>query len=186
MTKQPPAHSVSNIPNLLTLFRLVMVPLVVWLILTHNLKAAFYIFLLAGITDAIDGYLARKWNSQTELGAYLDPAADKSLIVGIFLTLGFLSLIPLWLVIIVVSRDIFIVGAILISWLMDKPVRIHPLFISKANTALQIILAAFILANQGFNLQLGSLENSLCILTAIVTLLSAFSYFQAWLDHLNE
>ncbi len=185
MPPQTEPHTVSSIPNLLTLFRLTMVPVVIWLILVQNLKIAFYLFLLAGITDAIDGYLARKWNSQTELGAYLDPAADKSLIVGIFITLGFLGLIPSWLVLVIVSRDIFIVGAILISWLMAHPVKIDPLFISKANTALQIILAAFILANQGFGLRLETLQHSLILVTATVTILSALSYFRTWLDHMK-
>ena len=185
MSPQPETHVVSSIPNLLTLFRLVMVPIVIWLILIQYLELAFYLFMLAGITDAIDGYLARRWNSQTELGAYLDPAADKSLIVGIFITLGFLGLIPSWLVLVIVSRDIFIVGAIIISWLMAHPVKIDPLFISKANTALQIILAAFILANQGFNLGLETIETILILMTATVTILSALSYFRIWLDHMK-
>ncbi len=178
-------HHPSNIPNLLTLFRLVMVPLVIWLLLKNNLTAAFYIFVLAGVTDGIDGYLARAWDSKTELGAYLDPAADKSLIVGIFLTFGFLGFIPSWLVLIIVSRDLFIVGAIMISWLMGQPVRIAPLFISKANTALQLFLAALILANRGFHLGLNQVEHVLFFFTATVTLLSAVSYFRAWLDHMK-
>ena len=95
-----------NIPNALTLARIILVPLIVWLIITHEMATAFVLFLLAGLSDAVDGYLAKRFGWQTELGAYLDPIADKALLVSIYVTLGFANHLPVWLVIAVVSRDI--------------------------------------------------------------------------------
>ena len=114
-----------NIPNLISLMRLLLVPLTVWLIMSEAYGWAFITFLVAGVSDGIDGYLARRFDWRTRLGAYLDPLADKALLVSVFVTLGFLKLIPAWLVIIVVSRDVLIVGAVLLSRLMDHPVRVR-------------------------------------------------------------
>ena len=112
-----------NIPNSITLGRLVLVPLVVWLIIDHQMEAAFLLFLLAGLSDAADGYLAKRYGWNSELGAYLDPIADKALLVSIYVTLGFAGHLPVWLVIAVVSRDILIVGAVVLSWMLSRPVQ---------------------------------------------------------------
>ena len=110
-----------NIPNSLTLGRIVLVPLVVWLIITHEMLPAFLLFLLAGLSDAADGFLAKRYGWNTELGAYLDPIADKALLVSIYVTLGLAGQLPAWLVIAVVSRDILIVGAVVLSWMLSRP-----------------------------------------------------------------
>src|SRR5205085_1885968 len=102
-------------------------------LLSDQSKIAFVVFLCAGISDAVDGFLAKRFNWRTELGSYLDPLADKLLIVSIFIALGVRNELPLWLVIAVVSRDILLVAAVLLAWLLDKPVRIKPLAVSKAN-----------------------------------------------------
>src|SRR6476619_7233846 len=146
-----------NIPNTLTLARIILVPLVVWLIISHENLAAFLLFLMAGLSDAADGYLAKRYGWRTELGAYLDPIADKALLVSIYVTLGFAGHLPAWLVIAVVSRDILIIGAFLLSWVLSRPVPIHPLLISKANTFAQIVLAGLVLAELGLGLVLGKL-----------------------------
>ena len=124
------------------------VPVIFWLLVTGQNKIAFFVFVAAGISDAVDGYLAKRFDWTTELGAYLDPLADKLLIVSIFIALGVRGELPLWLVIAVVSRDILIVAAVLLAWLLDQPVRIKPLAISKANTLAQIVLAATVLADE--------------------------------------
>src|SRR5262245_31246668 len=95
-----------SFPNFLSFARLLSVPLVVWLVLGGRLAIAFLLFVGAGVTDAIDGFLAKRYNAQTELGAYLDPLADKALLVGIYVSLGWLGLIPPWLVILVAFRDL--------------------------------------------------------------------------------
>ena len=109
-----------SIPNLITLARILLVPVVVWAIATGNMYLAFLLFLAAAISDAVDGFLAKRFGMMTELGAYLDPLADKVMIVSIYVTLGITAVIPLWIVILVVSRDFMIVGAIILSWLMDR------------------------------------------------------------------
>jgi cardiolipin synthase (CMP-forming) len=173
-----------NIPNMLTLARIVLVPLVIWLIITHEMTAAFVLFLLAGFSDAADGYLAKRFQWRTELGAYLDPIADKLLLMSIYVTLGFSNHLPAWLVIAVVSRDILIIGAFLLSWVLSRPVPIHPLLVSKANTLAQIVLAGLVLAELGLGLGLESLVRILVPVTGALTILSAGAYFWGWLAHM--
>ena len=175
-----------SIPNLITLARILLVPVVVWTIATGQIRLAFLLFLAAGISDAVDGFLAKRFGMKTELGAYLDPLADKVLIVSIYLTLGFNGIIPRWIVILVVSRDIMIVGAILLSWLVDKPVRVKPLMVSKLNTAVQIIYAGLVLATFGFALDLDRLLTLVMALVAVLTLLSVGFYVAEWVRHMNE
>ena len=115
------------------------------------------LFLLAGLSDAADGYLAKRYGWRTELGAYLDPIADKALLVSIYVTLGFAGHLPAWLVIAVVSRDILIVGAVVLSWMLSRPMSLHPILVSKANTFSQIVLAGLVLAELGLGLGLEQL-----------------------------
>lgn len=173
-----------NIPNTLTLARIVLVPLVVWLIVTHEMAAAFVLFLLAGISDAADGFLAKRFHWRTELGAYLDPIADKLLLVSIYVTLGFANHLPAWLVIAVVSRDILIIGAFLLSWVLTRPVPIRPLPISKANTLAQIVLAGLVLAELGLGLGFDKIIQVLIPITGALTIVSAGAYFWGWLGHM--
>ena len=127
-----------------------LVPVVVWAIADGQMRLAFLLFLAAGISDGVDGFLAKRFGMKTELGAYLDPLADKVLIVSIYVSLGIAGAIPLWLVILVVSRDIMIVGAIMLSWVVDKPVRVKPHMVSKLNTGVQILFAGLVLASLGY------------------------------------
>ena len=94
-----------SIPNFITLGRVFLVPVVFWLVLSGRIQAAFVLFVVAGISDAVDGFLAKRFGWQTELGSYLDPLADKLLIVSIFIAMGVLGTLPSWLVIAVVSRS---------------------------------------------------------------------------------
>lgn len=174
-----------SIPNLITLGRVILVPVVFWLLLSGETRIAFYLFVLAGVSDGVDGYLAKRFDWTTELGAYLDPLADKLLIVCVFVALGASGQLPLWLVIAVVSRDILIVTAVVLSWLLDNPVRIRPLIVSKANTVAQIVLAGAVLADEGFSLGLGVVRTALVWLTAALTLASLAAYLRAWLDHMS-
>ena len=139
-----------SIPNLITLGRILLVPVVVWAITSGEMRIAFLLFLAAGISDAVDGFLAKRFHMTSELGAYLDPLADKALIVSIYVSLGIAGALPIFLVILVVSRDIMIISAFLLAWLVDKPMPVRPLLVSKANTVAQICLAALVLAEQAF------------------------------------
>lgn len=178
------SSSTVSVPNLITLGRAMLVPVVFWLVLTHQTKAAFFLFVLAGVSDAVDGFLAKRFGWQTVLGAYLDPLADKLLIVSIFVAMGVLGELPSWIVITVVSRDILIVLAVVLSWLMGHPVHIKPSVLSKANTTAQLVLAAIVLADEGFNLDLDKLRLVLVWVTAALTLGSLAQYLQAWLRHM--
>ena len=140
-----------SIPNLITLGRILLVPVVVWAIASGAMLTAFVLFLVAGVSDAVDGYLAKRFKMASELGAYLDPLADKALIVSIYVTLGIAGTIPRWLVILVVSRDIMIVGAVMLSWVIGSPLKVKPLVVSKLNTAAQIVFACVLLGSLGFN-----------------------------------
>jgi cardiolipin synthase (CMP-forming) len=117
------------------------------------MAAAFVLFLLAGLSHAADGYLAKRFRWHTELGAYRDPIADKALLVSIYVTLGFANHLPVWLVITVVSRDILIIGAFILSWILSRPVTVYPLLVSKANTVAQLVLASLVLAELGLGLE---------------------------------
>ncbi len=174
-----------NIPNFITVGRVILVPVVFWLLVSGRVQAAFYTFVLAGISDAVDGYLAKRFGWTTELGAYLDPLADKLLLVSIFVAMGVMGEMPSWLVIGVVTRDIMIIAAVMVSWLMDNPVRIRPLAVSKANTAAQLVLASTALADVGFDLGLGTLRSILVWTTAVLTLASLAAYMRAWLQHMT-
>ncbi|WP_108683358.1 CDP-alcohol phosphatidyltransferase family protein [Methyloceanibacter sp. wino2] len=173
-----------NIPNTLTFARILSVPLLIWLIIDQDFYAAFVVFLLAGLSDAADGYLAKRYGWRTELGAYLDPIADKALLVAIYVALGISGHLPVWLVIIVVSRDILIVGAVLLAWMMGRPVEVKPLIVSKINTFTQIALAGFVLAQLGLGLGVSWLVSVLIWVTGGLTVLSALVYFFGWLRHM--
>jgi cardiolipin synthase len=176
---------VINIPNFITLGRVMAVPIIFWLLLSSQNKVAFYVFVCAGLSDAVDGYLAKRFNWQTQLGSYLDPLADKLLIVSIYIALGVRHELPLWLVIAVVSRDILIIAAVLLSWLLNRPVAVKPLVVSKVNTLSQIVLAATVLADEAFDFQLEATRMALVWITGALTLLSLAAYLRAWLMHMT-
>ena len=173
-----------NIPNTLTFARIVSVPLLIWLIIDRDFFGAFVVFMLAGISDAADGYLAKRYGWHTELGAYLDPIADKALLVAMYVALGISGHLPAWLVIVVVSRDILIVGAVVLAWMMWRPVEVKPLAVSKINTFAQIALAGLVLAQLGLGLGVGGLVSVLIWVTGGLTVLSAVVYFFGWLRHM--
>lgn len=139
----------SLLPNAITLGRLIAVPVTIYFILRGDLVTAFWLFVAAGISDAADGAIARLFDARSVLGAFLDPLADKALLVSVYLSLGNIGLLPLWLVILVVFRDLLIVGAVLLAYTLRQPVTVRPLPISKLNTVVQITLAALVLSVHG-------------------------------------
>ena len=174
-----------SIPNLITLGRILLVPIVVWAIASNQMQIAFAVFVVAGVSDAVDGFLAKRFNLRSELGALLDPLADKALLVSIFITLGVWGAIPRWIVILVVSRDIMIVAAVIVSWLFEKPVAMKPLMVSKLNTVAQVGFAALVLAALGFGFQPSPYDLILMALVTIFTLVSVALYLVEWVRHMN-
>lgn len=175
-----------TIPNVITLGRILLVPVVVWVIASGAMLIAFALFVAAGVSDAVDGFLAKRLRQTSELGAYLDPLADKALIVSIYVTLGISGAIPRWLVILVVSRDIMIIGAVILSWLMGSPIRVKPLWVSKFNTVAQILFACLVLASLGFGFTAEPLRVALMFAVAALTLLSIAAYLAEWVRHMNS
>lgn len=167
-------------PNIISLARLISVPLIVWLMLEHRYAAAFWLFIAAGVSDGVDGFLAKRFGWRTRLGSFLDPLADKALLVSIYVTLGMQGSLPSWLVILVVSRDILIVGAVLLSLFLGHGLHVEPLRISKANTVAQIGLAGLMLGSMDYGIALEWIVRLGSIVVALTTIASGTSYVAAW------
>lgn len=167
-----------HIPNILTVLRFASVPLAVWMIIEGMMGWAFWLFLAAAITDAIDGALARLFKAQSWLGTWLDPAADKALLVGVFVTLGWLGHIPLWLAVLVVLRDVLIVLYAL-AYMLAGAFKGTPLLISKVNTLAQIVLAAAVLGRLGYGWGGPLLVEAMIEVVAVTTIASGAAYLLA-------
>jgi len=174
-----------SLPNLISLFRLVLVPAIVVMIASHRWMEACVIFIIAGISDALDGWIAKSFNLRTELGAYLDPLADKALLVSIYVALAINQTIPAGLAIIVVARDLMIIGAFMVSWLLNKPIRVVPLWISKLNTAAQIAFASLVLGVKAFALPAYPWFSIGVYTITFLTLASMAAYISRWIRHMN-
>lgn len=167
----------ANLPNLISLARLLMAPVMVWLIIVGEMAGAFWLLVLAGVSDAVDGILARWLKARSLVGSYLDPIADKALLMGAFIALGIRGELPAWIVIMVVSRDVFIVGGVvLVHTLKPNASRVAPSPISKLNTLCQIVLAALVLAAGGFALRIETVIVALTWLVAVTTVWSGTGY----------
>lgn len=171
---------VGSIPNLITLLRLFAVPILVWLILYGLLEAAFWVFVAAGVSDGLDGFIAKRYGLVTRLGAYLDPIADKALLVSAYITLGQAGYIDTLLVILVVFRDVLIVGGTVMFHALGNPIEMKPFFISKFNTLIQIVLVSAVLANQGMGLPDFGMLPTLSFLAGVTTVLSGLAYLGRW------
>ena len=169
-----------NLPNLITLTRLMSVPLMIWLIVGARFGIAAWVFVGAGISDALDGFIAKRFDCRTRLGALLDPVADKALLTSVYVALGIAELLPNWLVILVVFRDVTIIGGFVLLQTIAAPRRFDPLFISKVNTLAQIALVGYVLGRLGIGIADGMLTNVLVTVTAVTTVLSGLGYLVRW------
>jgi len=164
-----------NLPNILTLTRVLLIPVFVILIINKYFEWALLTFAIAGITDGLDGLIARLTHQRTELGAYLDPIADKLLTFAAFISLAIIEMIPSWLVVIVITRDIIILIGFLVMFLTNYHPKINPSFLSKMTTTFQIVTILFALLAGLF-----PAFKQLSILafygTAIITILSGTQY----------
>jgi cardiolipin synthase len=173
------------LPNFITIGRLVLTPAAIDMIVTENWPAAFAVFAAAGASDALDGWLAKTFDLRTELGALLDPAADKALIVSIYATLALVGVLPSWLALLVVSRDVLIIGAVALSWLLQRRIDLSPLPVSKATTAAQLALAAVVLAGKAFAAPFDGAVVVLSAIVAALTTLSAAVYLWRWVKNMG-
>jgi len=176
-----------NIPNMLTLARIILVPIFVILMMQGSFSYALAVFVIAGVTDGLDGFLARILRQQTILGSYLDPLADKALIITSFVILSILDLIPGWLAVVVISRDCIILFGVSVLFLMSVPFEIRPTYVSKATTVLQLLTVFLVLVSKC----LPGYTNPLMIVmlfwgTAFFTVVSGFYYIFKGIKFINN
>lgn len=164
-----------NLANIITFGRLCAVPLAFWLVLVHRIGDACLLFVAAGLSDALDGWLARRYGGNA-IGAMMDPVADKALLVTMYITLAAVGELPAWLAILVVFRDLLIVGGIVVLSVLGHAVMIRPLNISKLNTAMQIVLIAVVLLKGGFGLAIPGLAGILTWSVVATTTASGAAY----------
>ncbi|MDP6788530.1 MAG: CDP-alcohol phosphatidyltransferase family protein [Rhodospirillales bacterium] len=169
-----------NIPNLISLGRLLASPVMVWLILDARLMEAFALFIAAGVSDAIDGFIAKRFNAETPFGKFLDPLADKALLVCVYISLAQADLLVVWLAIMVVFRDAVIVGGAILFHTLSHSLTMRPLRVSKVNTAAQIVLATAVLGSSGFDIEAAFLIDILVYAVAATTLVSGAMYVVTW------
>jgi cardiolipin synthase len=164
-----------NLANIITFGRLCAVPLAFWLVLDHRIGDAFVLFVAAGLSDALDGWLARRYGGNA-IGALMDPVADKALLVTMYITLAAIGELPDWIAILVVFRDLLIVGGVVVLSVLGHAVTIRPLYISKLNTVMQILLIAVSLLKGGFGLGIPGLPDVLTWGVVVTTLTSGAAY----------
>lgn len=172
-----------NIPNILTIFRILLVPVFVIFVIQNNLFMALVIFILAGITDGLDGFLARVLDQRTVIGAYLDPIADKFLLISAYLSLTIKDMLPGWLSVVVISRDIIILSGVVILYVMDKRPAIRPSILSKITTVFQIATIILMLLYAGSQTVFLS---PIIAITAVFTILSGLAYIYSGIKIMGE
>jgi cardiolipin synthase len=174
-----------NLPNILTLTRVLLIPLFVIFIINKLFEWALFTFAIAGITDGIDGLIARITHQRTELGAYLDPIADKLLLSAAFISLAIIEMIPSWLVVIVITRDVIILVGFLVMFLTSYHPKIQPSLLSKITTAFQIITILLVLM-VGYSPVFQQLSVIAIYGTTAITILSGSHYIYIGAKILNE
>ena len=169
-----------NIPNMLTALRLASAPLLGAFLVRGEYRAALAIFIFAGLSDAADGWLAKRFHWMSRVGRYLDPAADKVLMLVSFIALAAMHATPLWLTTLVIARDVVIVLAILLAWFLDLPLRVAPLYIGKFSTAVQVAYVALMLFVLAFGFEWPRIAATGVFLVGVFTGLSWLAYGNLW------
>tara|TARA_R100001591_G_scaffold19480_3_gene26320 strand:+ start:38815 stop:39369 length:555 start_codon:yes stop_codon:yes gene_type:complete len=169
-----------DIPNLICLFRILLVGPIVWLMLQENFSAALFLVAIAGISDGLDGFLARHFHWQSRLGSILDPLADKLLLVATFTTLTYMQLLPLWLLLLVFGRDLVIVIGALAYHLKFGEYELTPLWSSKINTVFQIALVLLVIVQQQWLPQIATWSTTMIWLVVASVIISGSEYILVW------
>lgn len=175
-----------HVPNLLTALRLAAAPATAGLLAEGHFSAAFGLFAFAGISDAADGFLAKRYGLSSRLGRLLDPVADKALMLAVFITLSFLDDVPAWLTATVILRDLLIVTGLAVAVASRAPIAIKPLMAGKICTATQVIYAGLHLAALGFGFSVGAIYPADAYITAGVAAGSAVAYFTVWVNAMQS
>ena len=168
-----------HVPNLLTSIRLLFIPLLVYLLLSDYFEGALYLIIAMGLTDALDGFLAKKLNCISRFGEFFDPVCDKLMLVSTTITLAYIGLLPVWLVSLIVARDLIIVTGGYTYYLYIEKFRANPSMLSKANTFFQLLLTVIMIYSQ-INPVPGQWIEGLINIVAATTLLSGVAYVWTW------
>ena len=174
-----------NIPNFLTILRILLIPLFIILLAYEFYPLALLLFVCAGITDALDGFLARTFKQKTTLGGYLDPIADKLLLSTSFVAFSILKLMPAWLAILVISRDVIILGGIMVLMVNSFTISINPTIISKCTTTLQLLTIGLVLLFQVLQKKFIPLQ-VMYWTTGLFTIISGIDYVRRGIRLINE
>jgi len=174
-----------TLPNLITCLRIILVPIFVIYVIHDRLLPALVVFAIAGVSDGVDGFVARVFNQKSKLGSYLDPLADKFLLVAAFITLAIRDLLPPWLMVIVISRDVLILLGVLILFLMRVEIIIRPSILSKVNTCMQLVSVFVVLCRDHLPL-IAPLSGHIFWLTGALTIGSGLHYMRFWLRTMSD
>ncbi|GMR16380.1 MAG: CDP-alcohol phosphatidyltransferase family protein [Gammaproteobacteria bacterium] len=168
-----------DIPNIISIVRIVLVVPIAYFLWSQNYLVALLLFLVGGLSDGLDGFLARRYNWETDLGVMLDPMGDKLMMLSAYLLLGWHGLLPWWLVILVISRDLILVFGTLLYRKFIGAAKLKPLFISKLNTVFQILLVLIVMVSQVINLNPLIIDGILWLVAA-TTVMSGYAYINEW------
>lgn len=173
-----------TIPNLITVLRIILVPIFVIYMINNNTLASLIVFIIASMSDALDGFIARVFHQKSDLGAHLDPLADKILLMTAYITLAILKMIPSWLAVLTISRDVIILLGVLILYLNRYPVKIHPSLLSKATTVIQVATILTVLSHGYLNIDF--LRIYAFWLAALLTIASGLQYIRTGMVILSQ
>ena len=174
------------LPNGISLLRILAVPLTVYLLLSQEIAAAFWVIIVAGVSDGLDGYLAKRLNAVTRIGTYLDPLADKTMLIAVCLCLAHLGFLPCWIIALAILRDLLILGGVLLSNILELELNVDPILISKLNTVLQIFMVSFALGHEALGWDLLQAVSALVYLVAFTTVVSGTLYLARWTGTLTS
>jgi cardiolipin synthase len=173
--------SISQLPNLITISRIALAPVLILLLKDEQYAASLAVFVIAGVSDGLDGFIAKRFHCESRLGSILDPMADKTLLVSSYVMLMVLNHVPFWLMLTVAFRDLLIVGGYLVYTSMVGPVQMRPSWLSKLNTFMQIALVFVILVQQAFQLIYPLAVDALIYAVLLTTVASGLHYLWTWL-----
>jgi len=173
--------NISQLPNLITIARIALAPVLILLLKDEEYAASLAVFVIAGISDGLDGYIAKRFHLESRLGSILDPLADKTLLVSSYVMLMLLNHLPFWLMLTVVFRDLLIIGGYLIYTSMVGPVQMRPSWLSKFNTFMQITLVIVILTQQALQWMYPPLIETFIYAVLLTTVISGLHYLWIWM-----
>lgn len=173
--------SISQLPNLITISRIALAPVLILLLKEEQYAASLAVFVIAGVSDGLDGFIAKRFHFESRLGSILDPVADKTLLVSSYVMLMMLNHVPFWLMLTVAFRDLLIVGGYLVYTSMVGPVQMRPSWLSKLNTLVQIALVFVILGQQALQMIYAPLVDAMIYAVLLTTVASGLHYLWTWL-----